>query len=107
MRAFEVNAFDYLLKPIKASGWCRARQGARGARRGKRPTDRTTASIAERVFLRDGDRCWIVHLAEIAMFEVEGTTRGVFGANRPSSVRRSTLKPGWIRRSFSGRAGST
>jgi two-component system LytT family response regulator len=38
----------------------------------------------ERVFLRDGERCWIVRIADIALFEVEGNyARAYFGDNRP------------------------
>ena len=38
----------------------------------------------DRVFLRDGDRCWIVTIGEIALFEGEGNYARVhFGSNRP------------------------
>ena len=38
----------------------------------------------DRVFLRDGERCWIVPVAEIALLEAEGNyARVFFGANRP------------------------
>jgi two-component system LytT family response regulator len=41
-------------------------------------------SAADRVFLRDGDRCWIVTMGEIVFFETEGNyARAYFGANRP------------------------
>ena len=36
------------------------------------------------MFLRDGDRCWIVAIGEIAFFEAEGNYARVHvGANRP------------------------
>jgi two-component system LytT family response regulator len=41
-------------------------------------------SATDRVFLRDGERCWIVQWAEIVLFEVEGNyARAYFGGNRP------------------------
>jgi two-component system LytT family response regulator len=41
-------------------------------------------SAFDRVFLRDGDRCWIVTMGEIVFFETEGNYARVhFGANRP------------------------
>jgi two-component system LytT family response regulator len=44
----------------------------------------TKRSATDRVFLRDGDRCWIVTIAEIALFEGEGNYARVhFGSNRP------------------------
>jgi len=37
-----------------------------------------------RVFLRDGERCWIVLWSDIVLFEVEGNyARAYFGSNRP------------------------
>jgi len=80
IRAFEVNALDYLLKPIVP-----ARLAAALAR--VRP--RAERSRLEQVFVRDGERCWIVRLPEIFLLESEGNyTRVCFGAERPL-IRRS------------------
>jgi two-component system, LytTR family, response regulator len=88
-RAFEVNACDYLLKPIRPDRlaaaldkmrtlWSATRASA-GAPASPRPR-----SAADRVFLRDGDRCWIVTMGEIVFFEAEGNYARVhFGVNRP------------------------
>jgi two-component system LytT family response regulator len=75
VRAFEVNAFDYLLKPIRPERLAAALDRARATL--KRPAP-------ERVFLRDGDRSWIVALADIVLFEAEGNyARAFFGRERP------------------------
>jgi len=80
LKAFEVNALDYLLKPVAP-----ARLAAALAR--VRP--RTEPVRLEQVFVRDGDRCWIVHLPDIFLLESEGNyTRVNFGRERPL-VRRS------------------
>jgi len=80
IRAFEVNALDYLLKPVAP-----ARLAAALAR--VRP--RAEMPRLERVFLRDGDRCWIVRLADIYLLESEGNyARVSFGSERPL-IRRS------------------
>jgi two-component system LytT family response regulator len=80
LRAFEVNALDYLMKPVAperlAAALARLRPPASAVR-------------LEQVFVRDGDRCWIVRLAEISLFESEGNyTRVHFRGERPL-VRRS------------------
>jgi len=75
VRAFEVNAFDYLLKPIRPERLAATLEKARATF--KRPAP-------ERVFLRDGDRSWIVALADIVLFEAEGNyARAFFEHERP------------------------
>jgi two-component system LytT family response regulator len=80
IRAFEVNALDYLLKPIAPERLAAALGRVRpSADRGR----------LEQVFVRDGERCWIVRLADIFLLESEGNyTRLHFGNERPL-IRRS------------------
>ncbi len=85
VRAFEVNAFDYLMKPVRperlASVLDKARSMLTAAREARVERPRLST---ERVFLRDGERCWIVQWAEIVLFEVEGNyARAYFGSNQP------------------------
>lgn len=82
VQAFEANALDYLLKPI-------APERLAAALRKLRPAQTTPAAAAalpplDRVFVRDGARCWLVPLADIVLMESEGNyTRLFFGANKP------------------------
>jgi two-component system LytT family response regulator len=76
------------LKPIAAARLAaalskvRTRPGAGGGSSGD-------SRRLERVFVRDGERCWIVSLPEIFLLESEGNyTRLCFGAERPL-IRRS------------------
>jgi len=80
VRAFEANALDYLMKPIAP-----ARLATALARvRPRRPKSRL-----EQVFVRDGERCWIVRLADVFLMESEGNyTRLCFASERPL-IRRS------------------
>jgi len=81
IHAFEINALDYLLKPIAPE---RLAQALERARR-RSPVGQSPSPVAlDRVFVRDGERCWLVDVAEIRLFEAEGNyARVYFGANRP------------------------
>jgi two-component system LytT family response regulator len=75
LKAFEVNALDYLLKPIAP---------ARLASAIARLHPRAAPVALEQVFVRDGDRCWIVRVADIFLLESEGNyTRVYFAKERP------------------------
>ncbi len=80
VRAFEVNALDYLLKPIAPDRLAAALSRVQPA---------AAPGKLERVFVRDGERCWIVTLPDIFLLESEGNyTRVRYGSERPL-VRRS------------------
>jgi two-component system LytT family response regulator len=77
VRAFEVSAFDYLMKPIRPERLAAALDKARAAPKAARPAP-------ERIFVRQGERCWIVALTDVVLFEADGNyARIYFGSNRP------------------------
>ena len=81
VRAFEVSALDYLVKPISAERLALALNKVRKAAAKK--TQPTTHHMRQ-IFLREGERCWIVAAEQIQLFESEGNyTRVYFGENRP------------------------
>ena len=72
VRAFEVNALDYLLKPIEPERLAAAVARAQGTAASAPAASTTGGKILERLFLRDGDRCWFVPLREVKLFTAEG-----------------------------------
>jgi two-component system, LytTR family, response regulator len=85
VRAFEVSALDYLLKPIEpkrlAAALAKVSAGSAGAASSARET-------LERVFVRDGSRCWFVPLREVRLVSSEGNyVRLSWGAERPLLAR--------------------
>ncbi|MCB2408135.1 LytR/AlgR family response regulator transcription factor [Hymenobacter lucidus] len=88
LRAFEVNALDYLLKPISEARLAAALEKA-GTQRlapAMPPEEATPAplSMQDQVFVKDGERCWFVRLADIRLFEISGSyTQIYFEQHRP------------------------
>jgi two-component system, LytTR family, response regulator len=72
VRAFEVNALDYLLKPIEPERLAAAVARAQAAAASTPAAVASSGTILERLFLRDGERCWFVPLREVKLFTAEG-----------------------------------
>ena len=80
VRAFEVNALDYVLKPIDPERLAAAvSRVKRSAGRALQPD-----AVLEQIFVRDGPRCWFVPLREVRLLTSEGNyVRLSWGNKRP------------------------
>jgi two-component system LytT family response regulator len=100
LRGFELNAVDYLLKPIAPERLFEALRRVRdrlqvrpSTAEGERQTrgavsTSTSGGNLRQVFVRDGDRCWLVRMDEISLLRAEGNyTRVFFAGNHPMIPR--------------------
>jgi two-component system LytT family response regulator len=69
VRAFKVDALDYLLKPIEPARLAEALSRVRSAHAARVPPPN---AVLEQIFVRDGSRCWFVPLREVRLLTSEG-----------------------------------
>src|SRR6187397_3546306 len=88
LKAFEVNALDYLMKPIEpkrlADALHKLQQAEEKELAAQQAFNRGMLTENDQVFVKDGERCWFVKLSEVRLFESVGNYAKVFFAgNKP------------------------
>lgn len=76
LKAFEVNALDYVLKPIQPERLNDAlKKLEKNNEVEEQPaivTQKDKLGLSDQVFVKDGDKCWFVRLSEVRLFESDG-----------------------------------
>ncbi|QHL87662.1 response regulator [Nibribacter ruber] len=73
LQAFERNALDYLMKPIEESRLRQAVEKALAKQEAVKPAlAPSQLSEEDRVFVKDGERCWFVALKQVRLIESNG-----------------------------------
>ncbi|SHO61708.1 LytR/AlgR family response regulator transcription factor [Algoriphagus zhangzhouensis] len=96
LKAFQVNALDYLLKPIEPKRLEEAIQKLSGkfdsqSKREDEPTSSSNKKLTldDQVFVKDGDRCWFVRLSNVRLFESDGNYIKVYFDNFKPMIHKS------------------
>ena len=76
VKAFEVNALDYLMKPVDPERLKETMAKILSEDiEDEEPydvPDRGILSSNDQIFIRDGEKCWFIYLKDVRMFESEG-----------------------------------
>jgi two-component system LytT family response regulator len=94
VKAFEFSALDYLLKPVDPNRLVAALEKLR-PRGSAAPVELGSPShrlmLEDKVFVREGDRCWFVPVKNLRLLESEGNyTRLYFDDQKPQLFRSLT-----------------
>lgn len=97
LQAFQVNALDYLLKPIEPERLTETlKKLEKKLEEMKKEEEETSTkspksqlSLTDQVFVKDGDKCWFVKLADVRLFESDGNYIKVYFENNKPMIHKS------------------
>jgi two-component system LytT family response regulator len=88
IKAFELKAFDYLLKPVQPQRLAETIKKLSIKETSNKSDNNSPLTINDMVFIKDGEKCWFVKLSDIRLFESEGNyVRVYFETFRPLILR--------------------
>lgn len=89
IKAFELNAFDYLLKPIQPQRLAETVKKLSIKDSSGKSENNSPLSAKDLVFIKDGEKCWFVKLENVRLFESEGNYVRVYFDNFKPLILRS------------------
>jgi len=82
IKSFEYNALDYLLKPINHNRFADAVDKVKTKLAGSNtPREATVIEYLNensQIFIKDGEKCWLVKIGEVFLFEIVGNYTRVY-----------------------------
>lgn len=89
IKAFELNAFDYLLKPVQPQRLQETLKKLAEKEHVSKGDNTGPLDENELIFIKDGEKCWFVRLSDIRLFESEGNYVRVYFENFKPLILRS------------------
>jgi len=96
LKAFQVNALDYLLKPIEPKRLEEALnklsskiEASAKSKLTEVQLNQKKLTLEDQVFVKDGDRCWFVRLSNVRLFESDGNYIKVYFENFKPMIHKS------------------
>ena len=93
IKAFDYNAFDYLLKPISQKRFDQTIDKLMPILVEKQSrVDKKQLKEDSQIFIKEGENCWMIKLANISLFEIMGNYTKVFFDNKSPLIYKSLNK---------------
>ncbi len=88
VKAFEINALDYLMKPIREERFTRAVEKIR-EKVNMKPASGIPAKPDRQIFIKDGEKCHFVWLNDIYLIESMDNYSRLYFENKKACLKRS------------------
>ncbi|MDL2144660.1 MULTISPECIES: LytTR family DNA-binding domain-containing protein [Flavobacterium] len=89
IKSFEYNALDYLLKPINPKRFAHSIEKVSQNLVEKEEKNNKKLTLNNQIFIRDGEKCWLVKIADIFLFEVDGNYTRIFFQDEKAVLNKS------------------
>ena len=88
IKAFDVNALDYILKPVNTDRLAEAIEKIK-KQIGQNKSNESKLTIDKRIFIKDGEQCFFVPLADIFLIESVGNYARIYFQNKKPLLHKS------------------
>ncbi|WP_444647775.1 LytR/AlgR family response regulator transcription factor [Flavobacterium columnare] len=89
LKSFEYNALDYLMKPVSPNRFSKAIDKVKQKLENKTVKNKQKVEISNQIFIKEGEKCWLLKVADIYLFEVEGNYTKVFFNDQKAVLNKS------------------
>lgn len=89
IQAFEVNALDYILKPVNPERLRDAINKIQKRTQSEKVNESEKLGIDKKIFIKDGEKCYFVPIRDIYLIESEGNYVKVYFENKKALLHKS------------------
>ncbi len=89
LKAFEVNALDYVLKPVELNRLEKAIEKVKSETKSNSNLTDEKLNYDSQIFIKDGEKCWFVKMEKVRMFESEGNYVRLYFENSKPMILKS------------------
>lgn len=89
VQAFEVNALDYLVKPLREERFSKTIQKVKSELSAKKSEEPKSFAANSKIFIKDGEKCYFIPLVDISFIESLDNYARLYFGNKKVMIKRS------------------
>lgn len=89
VKAFELNALDYLVKPLREERFAKTIEKVKAELAKKEEIKKDVLPMHRKIFIKDGEKCYFIPLSEIHFVESLDNYARLYFGNQKAMIKRS------------------